>query len=358
MLHTRSKILLTILLLFYFVISSNCCYAQFTPKSNSANIEAKVDSIIPASTQQQLNLKLYNDAYDKYVRKLRFKQRNFLHIKNASLTATQTSLTNWAAGGNNSFVARAAFNMEHIYTAPIFNVKTVLDAAFGMMMTDQIFRKNEDWFNVTITPSWRFAERWEFSSSFLLRSQFSNSYIAPGDTIISSSFMAPGNFSLSAGISYVPPKKKFNIYIAPISGNVLMVINKELADRGGFGMEQGRQFKASFGAIFRMTYKESFAKNKITYETKLESVWDYDSSPTMWWEHKLGFKFTNLLGANLYLLAIYNDKVNTPEAGNHNFFQFQESFGFGLTYSFKTKAPEPIPYNKMTKERPVKKRKR
>ncbi|MEG0162706.1 MAG: hypothetical protein RR652_02120, partial [Mucinivorans sp.] len=150
---------------------------------------------------------------------------------------------------------------------------------------------------------------------------------------------APATLNLSAGITYSQPKSLLEIYFAPISGQLLMVLNKELSDKGGFGVEAGKRFLPQVGALMRIKYGIAFAKKKIAYSTTLETFWRYDrDTPTLWWENNIAFKFTNLLWANLYVLAIYNDQIKTPRAESEgNFWQIKESFGFGLTFNFNSK---------------------
>lgn len=328
--------------------------AQFTIRPAASRLSTKTDTVarITSDTPGGLNLTLYNEAYDEFLRRERFKQRNKINFR-SSLTINHTSYDNWAAGGNNSFTGRIWINFEHTYTMPNFNVKSTFEGAYALLVTDEKARKNEDLLYLSSTPSWRLGPKWEVSGSVVLKSQFTNSYTAPGDTILASSFLSPATLTLSAGISYAPPKKRLNIYVAPLSGNLLMVTNKELADKGGFGMDKGKQFKPEFGVFFRLTYKESFWKELMTFETKLESFWKYSFSdmPTLWWENKLSFKITEIFGAKLYLLTIYNDKITTPRAVDSNYWQINESAGFGLTFNLKSKENVALPENKITKGR-------
>lgn len=347
----------------FFIISillllNICAVAQFTVRPAPVKLTTPVDSVasLAGATTGGLNMTLYSDAYDRFLRQQRFKERNKIKFR-TSLTITQTAFDNWAAGGNNSFSGRIWANLEHNYTEPYFNVKSVLEGAYTMLITEGKIKKSEDFFYISSTPSWKIGEKWEISGSLILKSQFSDTYKSPGDTIMVSSFLSPGTLTVSAGISYAPPKKKLVVYLAPISGNLLMVTNKKLADIGGFGMPAGQQLKPEFGTFLRITYKEVFAKEKIGYETKLESFWNYSGDwPTLWWENKLFFKFTNLFGANFYLLTIFNDKITTPKASQNNFWQFNESLGFGLTFNFNSKPNTVLPENTITKGRLKKRR--
>lgn len=312
--------------------------AQFTNRSNSTLIPTKLDTLkVPQRNPGVLNMKIYDDAYDKYLRKLQNKQRNWIKVE-SGLLLTQTSFTNWAAGGNNSFSGRAFLNLEHKYNGTHFNIHSIFNSAYGIQSSDGITHKNEDYFKITSTPSWRIARHWELSGSLVLNSQFNNSYAKPGDSIMVSTFFAPAYLTVALGVKYNNLKKTIEIYDAPISGNLIMVLNKELANIGKFG-EKGRQYIPQFINYFRFTYNETLFKSKLTLNTKLETFWDYKTIPRMVAETKVGFKFAKLFGVNLYAQAIYDDKILTPDAkeGIKNYFQFTEVIGFGLTYNFVSK---------------------
>ncbi|MEG2098571.1 MAG: DUF3078 domain-containing protein [Mucinivorans sp.] len=322
-----------------------CASGQFSTKLDTKRGETVADSsaleaarAIKPKVPESLNFTLYSDAYDRYVRRELFKQRNKIEIK-AGLHITQTAFDNWASGGNNNFVGRTFAFVKHTYTKNNFKIVSTFDGAFSMTATDEYFRKTEDYLNMSSTPSWKISNRWELSGSAILKTQFGNSFQAPGDTMLVSSFFAPATLNLSAGITYSQPKSLLEIYFAPISGQLLMVLNKELSDKGGFGVEAGKRFSPQVGALMRIKYGIEFAKKKIAYNTTLETFWRYDrNTPTLWWENNIAFKFTNLLWANLYVLAIYNDQIKTPRAESEgNFWQIKESFGFGLTFNFNSK---------------------
>lgn len=340
--------------------------AQFNPKKQAVSLETVPDTLIkPAKPTAELKFELYSDAYDKYLRKLRSKQRNSYAIK-PGLQVTQVSFNNWQQGGDNSYSGLASFNFEHNYTAPVFSIKTVFDAKYGLMRTTGQTRKNVDYFNLSITPSWNISERWKLSSSLIWKSQFSKSFDYPKDQpkIWKSSFMAPGTVEISGGFTYEPPSKKLNILLAPIAGKMTFVLNDSLARKGGFGIDPKKEnpkFKAEIGAQFRLNYKTKFAKEKIEYITKLESFWNYTFAPSATWENTLNFKFTDVISASVIVNMIYNDQITTPKAQDKraegrvpkpwDYLQVYQSVGFGLQFNIASKPHKPIPESTITRSR-------
>lgn len=354
--------------LFFLMVGLVCVptSAQFNPKTQATRIEAIPDTLIKAvKPTTELKFELYSDAYDRYLRKLRTKQRNNYAIK-PGLTINQVSFTNWQKGGDNSYSGLATFYFEHNYVAPVFSIKTVFDAKYGLMRTTGQTRKNMDYFNFSTTPSWNISTRWKLSSSLIWKSQFSNSYDYPKDqpNIWKSSFMAPGTVEISGGFTYEPPSKKLNILISPIAGKMIFVLNDSLSRKGGFGIDpktENPKFKAEVGAMLRLNYSTKFAKDKIEYITKLESFWNYTDAPSGTWENTLNFKFTNVFSASIYVSMIYNDQINTPNAQDKrtegripkpwDYLQVYQSVGLGLQFNILSKPHKPIQESTITRSR-------
>lgn len=353
--------------LLFLLAGTTPAAAQFNPRKQAVQIEKVPDTVIRApKPTAELKFELYSDAYDRYLRKLRSKQRNSYAIK-PGLQVTQVSFNNWQKGGDNSFAGLATFNFEHNYTAPVFSVKTVFDAKYGLMRTTGETRKNMDYFNLSVTPSWNISERWKLSGALIWKSQFTKSFDYPKDKpkIWKASFMAPGTVEISGGFTYEPPSKKLNIMISPIAGKMIFVLNDSLARKGGFGIDLNKdpnpKFKAEVGAMFRLNYHTKFAKEKIEYITKLESFWNYKQAPSGTWDNTLNFKFTNVLSANIFVSMIYNDQIATPYAqdrraegrtpGAWDYLQIYQSVGFGLQFNILSKPHKPIQESTITRSR-------
>lgn len=141
------KFIITILLAFVSIYT----YAQFNQRLDTSRGESAVDSAAMSAARaiqqviepEPLNFTLYSDAYDQFVRHQLFKQRNKIKVQ-SSLQITQTSFDNWAAGGNNSFAARAWVSIEHVYTKNAFNIKSSFEGAYTITAGEDYVRKSED----------------------------------------------------------------------------------------------------------------------------------------------------------------------------------------------------------------------
>ncbi len=315
---------------------------QFTIRpSASPEVSTVKDSVVINPTLGTLpsQLNIYNEAYRRYVERETFKYRNKFSMR-SSLGITQTSFDNWAAGGTNSFSGRVWANFKHIYTneETNFKIESVFDGAYTIVVTDEEAKKSEDYFNISSTPSWRIADNLDFSGSIILKSQFTNGYVSPGDTILSSAFFAPATITVSAGLTYSIPKINFKIFVAPLSGNATLVLNRELADQGAYGVKPGFMTKEELGAFTRIEYRQEMFKKSTLYETKIESFWNYRDTPTLWWENRLSYKLNNIFGVSLYVKVLYDENATPPRADQNNFWQVNQSLGFNLTFNIESKS--------------------
>ncbi len=318
--------------------------AQFTIRpSASPEVTTLRDSVSVSPTDGSVpsELNIYNEAYLKHVKRETFKYRNKFSLR-SSLGITQTSFDNWAAGGTNSFSGRVWANLNHKYTNEItnFNIENVFEGAYTLVITDKETTKSEDYFYISSTPSWKIGKNLEFSGSVILKSQFTNGYVSSDNKTISSSFFAPATATISAGITYSIPKANFKVFIAPLSGNITFVMNKELSNQGAYGVKPGTMTKEELGSFGRIEYKQELFKASTLFETKIESFWNYRDTPTLWWENRLSYKLNNIFGVSLYVKVLYDENTITPRASENNFWQVNQSLGFNLTFNLESKKNE------------------
>ncbi|MFI3294643.1 MAG: DUF3078 domain-containing protein [Rikenellaceae bacterium] len=325
-------------------------FAQFTQPLVTPSHEVVVDSI-QVDTAPEVNATLYSEAYQKYLKSLQYWERNKFTITNSGLSLTQAMLDNWAAGGLNSFSARLYMKLAHSYTnEKTFTLATTLEGALSMVQSDGKFTKSEDWWTLTSKPSWTIAPKWSFSGDVMLKSQFVNAFTVVDDTTstLASTFMSPGTLTVSAGFTYKSVKNNntLTIYMAPASGNMVMVLNQFIADQGSYGAA-GRQFIPTFGSLFRTEFSTKFSQDKVSYSTKLETYWNYDSDPTIYWENILNIKLTNILSFNFSLISKYYRTETPPRvtAGGNSFWdycQINQSLGLSFSISYESKTPDKI----------------
>ncbi|MCK5838687.1 MAG: DUF3078 domain-containing protein [Bacteroidales bacterium] len=269
---------------------------------------------------------------------------------NFSLTFSQTSLTNWSAGGENSLSSNGYINWFGDYKKGKSIWENRLDLAYGLTKQGtQDFRKNDDKIDLSSKYGLQAKEKWYYSVLFNFKSQFADGFDYLEDTtILLSGFLAPAYTSIGIGMDW-KPKDYFSLYISPVTARWIIVNNQDLADMGAFGVDpaeyddlghvikNGQKVKSEFGALLRAEFIRDIAKN-VNLKTKLELFSNYLDKPQeidVYWDIFLTMNINNWLAATLNTTLVYDaDVMIMDKDGNIGpRTQFKEIFGIGLTYS-------------------------
>lgn len=275
-----------------------------------------------------------------------------------SLMFSQTSFTNWAAGGDNNITLNGFYNFYAGYEKGKSKWETMLGLAYGQSkIGEQEFRKNEDKIDFLTNYGLKAAEKWYYSANVNFKSQFADAYdYHDDDTVFTdkekiSGFMAPGFISVGVGMEY-RPFEYMSFYLSPATVRWIIVNDQNLADAGAFGVEPayfddqglfvpGETVRNEFGAYFRFLFVKDIWKN-VNLNTKLELFSNYLENPQnvdVNWDTMIGLKVNDWLSASFGLQMIYDD--NTPitdKDGNTGpRTQIKELFSVGLTYKVSNK---------------------
>lgn len=318
-------------------------WSQYTI-SERANVTAKVDSSA-INIRDSIKLKINTKAYYKYLRHQKVVDRNFFETKN-SLYITQYAFDNWSGGGDNSFNGRVSTQTQHVYHVDKLAIDTYFNATYGIGQADKVWSKLDDVFQLNSDISYVLYNKWNYTFGINLASQFSKTYNDnEKKDMYKSRFFAPANLKPYFGFTFkVSDNQKMTL--APVSGNILMVLDDSLSNIGAFGVEKGKKAKLSVGAYFNGQWKQNITRNgALSYKTIVQSFWDYQSTPNLNWENWIDFTVFKLFTINFYVRLVYDEKIiikkensagEMVDSGSH--LQFKESLGFGITYGFKNKA--------------------
>ncbi|MBL0073059.1 MAG: DUF3078 domain-containing protein [Bacteroidetes bacterium] len=272
------------------------------------------------------------------------------------LNFTQVSLSNWAAGGQNSISCIALFNYYANYNKGKNIWDNSIDLGYGLTQNgDADPIKSEDKIDLA-TKYGRYAfKHWYYSALLGFKSQFTPGYNYPDDSTKISNFMAPAYITLALGMDY-KPNDNFSVMIAPVTGRIIFVNDEDLADAGAFGVDpaeynelfekvkDGEKMRTEFGASIRALYKKDIIEN-VNLQTKLELFSNYLEDPQnidVNWEVLISMKVNKYITATLATQLIYDDNTiiavdnNSDgiidEAGPRT--QFKEVLGVGFSYKF------------------------
>jgi hypothetical protein len=266
-----------------------------------------------------------------------------------SLNLSQLSLSNWAAGGDNSISGNALVKLSADFDDGKLNWDNDLVLGFGLVRTgSDPTRKSDDQIDLSSKFGYKAGEgNWFYSALFGFKTQFAQGYDNPGedDRLKISNFMSPGYINLSLGMDY-KPNDKFTVFLSPLSTKFTLVLDEELSNQegGAFGLDQGESVRGEFGAYIKVAYKNEILKN-VTLDTKIDLFSNYLENPQyvdVNWDLLLTFKVNEFLSASLLTQLIYDYDIkfgeDTTGDGELDTFesrvQFKELFGLGLTYSF------------------------
>lgn len=273
-----------------------------------------------------------------------------------SLNITQSSFTNWSAGGRNSLSGLGFINGFAEYNKGHWKWSNYLTAGLGgVQYFDSDLEKMDDVLDLQTTLSYGIKDPWFVSLLGGFKTQFLKGYANPGDVDYASKFMAPGYVNLSLGIEFIP-NDNLKIMVSPVSGKFTFVQDQLLADQGAFGVEpaeldglgnvirNGETFRAELGAYFRVIYKKQLVEN-INLRSRLELFSNYLHDPQnidVNAEVIVDFKINKWFSAMLQLNLIYDDDIDiTDRFGNTGpRTQFKQVIGVGISYrlaNFKEK---------------------
>jgi len=272
------------------------------------------------------------------------------------LNFTPVSLSNWAAGGQNSISGIALFNYYANYNKGKNIWDNSIDLGYGLTQNgDADPIKSEDKIDLA-TKYGRYAfKHWYYSALLGFKSQFTPGYNYPDDSTKISNFLAPAYITLALGMDY-KPNDNFSVMIAPLTGRIIIVNDQDLADAGAYGVDpaeynelfekvkDGEKMRTEFGASIRALYKKDIIEN-VNLQTKLELFSNYLEDPQnidVNWEVLISMKVNKYITATLATQLIYDDNTiiavdnNSDgiidEAGPRT--QFKEVLGVVFSYKF------------------------
>ena len=311
-----------------------------------------------------------------------------------NINVNQTGLTNWAAGGDNTYTMSGYVdgNANYKKDKVFFNNRLQLNYGFIYADSKPIFQKNTDQIKFESKYGHNIKDKWSLTADFTFISQFTDgyNYKTPGADLITkyggagatnldeltmdqqkaawkearvvkSGFLSPANATLGLGVGYVP-NKWLSMNFAPLTGGLKMVTNPEL--RKNYGMDllpeyaemadddpakvaaiaDGSAYKQAqfeLGAQFKADVKLVINDN-LSANSQLILFSNYLKKPQnlrVNWDNRIDWKLTKLFTLTIVTNLIYDDTILiADEAGiAKQRIQFKEAIGFGFSYTITNK---------------------
>lgn len=274
----------------------------------------------------------------------------------ASLNFTQVSLNNWSAGGESSVSGIAIFNYFANYKKGKNTWDNNIDLAYGLTQNGKDDpTKVEDKIDLATKYGHQAFKDWYYSAMLGFKSQFSEGFNYPNDSVTISDFFAPAYITLALGMDY-KPNEHFSLLLAPITGRIIIVENQDLADFGAFGVDpaeydvngvkvkDGENVRYEFGALLKAMFNKDILEN-VNFQTKLELFSNYLEDPQnvdVNWEMLFAMRVNKYITASLSTQLIYDDNTLITIDENDDGIiedvgprtQFKEVLGVGVAYKF------------------------
>ena len=303
-----------------------------------------------------------------------------------NLSVGQTSLTNWAAGGDNtvSFAGFVDGNANYEKDVMFWNNRLQLDYGFLYASSKPILQKSND--RIYLESKWGYKAYKDvlyFSANYDFKSQFSTGYDynTPGSLVdengedlegdalkqawkdaraLKSGFLAPAYTNLALGLDY-KPANWLSVNFAPLTGGFVIVRNEAL--RESYSMPLKKQYEGmtegvpadgsqlsnvrfGFGAQLKMDAKVNINDN-FAYSTQVvlfANYLDIKHCPRINWDNRIDWKLAKYFSFTVTTNLIYDDTIKIVNPKDVDKFpegksrvQFKESLAFGFTYTIASK---------------------
>lgn len=259
---------------------------------------------------------------------------------NVGLNFTQTSLTNWSAGGDNSVAGNGLLNVNANHTTQNWLWQNNLNLEYGLTSTKgNGVQKSTDKIYFSTQIGYTTTKVWYYTAMADFNSQFYKGYNYPDKDHYISNFMAPGYVTVSLGVEYKPEDKFYSVYFSPIAGKMTFVNDRYLSDLGSFGVDPGKRFKGEIGAYLKPKLEKTIMEN-VSLATDATFFTAYDKSfgnIDVEWNMLINMKINKLLNATISTTLKYDDDVKFIDENNvvkGARVQFKEIIGVGIGYSF------------------------
>ena len=272
-------------------------------------------------------------------------EKNWNHGGFVGFNISQSHFSNWTSGGQDNVNGLGTFKYNMNYLNGKSKWDNTLDLALGYSYFDLDKKplKTDDRINFSSLYGYDVVKDELFVTANLnFQSQFANGYDYKNDsTNRISAFLAPAYLTVGLGAQYTPAQW-FSLNLAPASGRLTIVNDKDLSDKGAFGVTPGKMFRMELGAQLIANVNYEIFKN-VTFTSKLVVFYDYMQTREFNangenygcrvdfdWDNALIMKVNSWLNCNVTARLVYDEDIKPIEG--ESFLQFKEVLSVGLSY--------------------------
>lgn len=259
------------------------------------------------------------------------------------LSFSQVSLTNWAAGGNNSVSGIGNINLYLNHAGERSLWINTLILGYGKQNIQGDVTKTDDRILFTSKYGRKISGSLYYAGMIDFKTQMDAGYSSADKALKISNFMAPAYLFASLGIDFTRGEN-LSLYFAPVTSKSTFVLDQMLSDSGSFGLDPGEKFRAEFGGYLKFQYKMEVMKN-VAVATRLDLFSNYLDKPgniDVDWGLDIDMTVNKYLSVTISTNLIYDDDIKFGYDSNGDDVidaygpkvQFKELLGVGLTFAF------------------------
>jgi hypothetical protein len=260
-----------------------------------------------------------------------------------NVNTAQTSLTNWAAGGQSSIAIGGLVNLFATDKSTKSLWENYFDLGYGTVKQGKAgWWKTDDRIEFTSKYGLKARDKLYYAALLNFKTQIADGFNYPNDSVKISGFMAPGYLLTALGLDYVAGPN-FGIFFAPLTSKLTFVRDNVLSDAGAFGVNPGEHIKSEFGGYLRTFLKKDLMEN-ISFQTKLDLFSNYlkdFGSIDVNWETLISLKVNKFISATLSTNLLYDQDTGitiTKDNGTSKTYfskvQFKEVLAIGFSMKF------------------------
>lgn len=270
----------------------------------------------------------------------------------STISANQTSYSNWAVGGSNAFSLSGRVVCDADYTSADKKVmwQNNLESRLGYVKEeDKPFVKNLDLLTINTQYARNAVNKWFYAANAEFTSQFFNGYDYSNENYDDpiSAFMAPAYVKVSLGLDYKYGTKKnakiFSAQASPLSYKLTYVNDTSKISQTTYGIEEDKKARQEVGGSLILNSEYTY-EDKVTLKSKLTFFSNYMNKPEnidINWNSSVTYNISRIFAVTFTLDMIYDDDISIllreTEDGTQIYgqrLQVKEHLGFTLTYRF------------------------
>lgn len=287
------------LTLLFSILTTTFNLAQTTSGFNPTDVKdvlsVKINNTLPDSTQKWNRGALLN------------------------INFTNTTLSNWAAGGQNALTITTMANLFANYKNGNNQWSNSLELGYGITRlgkSNAPFRKGDDKMIFTSKYGRKIYKQINLSGLVDFRSQFDRGFNYEIDTATKdekrtyiSNFFAPAYVVASIGMEY-KPNDKFYVLASPLTSKNTIVNDEALAQMGAFGVQKGKKFRSEFGAYLHSALKFAIMEN-VMYQSNANLFMNYRTPKFVdfFWDNLISFTVNKYITTTLSWVLVYDDDI-------------------------------------------------